>query len=116
MLSILVGLILVLAFLFSMLGLGGAMVYNPLMLWFGYDFKTVVVPAGLLLNGLTAASAAWVYHRRKMIDFTAGLPLVVTSAVGAPLGALLTQVVPTTLLLWLFAILVLLSGGRMIDR
>ena len=114
MLFILVGLILVLAFLFSMLGLGGAMVYNPLMLWFGYDFKSVVVPAGLLLNGLTAASAAWVYYRRKMIDFSAGLPLVVTSAVGAPLGALLTQVVPTNLLLWLFAVSVLLAGGRMI--
>jgi uncharacterized membrane protein YfcA len=114
MLVLLVSLILVLAFLFSMLGLGGAMVYNPLMLWFGYDFKSVVVPAGLLLNGLTAASAAWVYYRRGMIDFGAGLPLVVASAVGAPLGALLTQVVPTNVLLWLFAATVLLAGGRMI--
>lgn len=113
-LSLLVSLILVLAILFSMLGLGGAMVYNPLMLWFGYDFKSVVVPAGLLLNGLTAASAAWVYYRHKMIDFGAGLPLVVTSAIGAPLGAYLTQVVPTIFLLWLFAISVLLAGGRMI--
>lgn len=114
MLAFLVGLILVLAFLFSMLGLGGAMVYNPVMLWFGYDFKTVVVPTGLLLNGLTAASAAWVYYRRGMIDFSAGLPLVVASAIGAPLGALLTQIVPTIQLLWLFAAAVLLAGGRMI--
>lgn len=53
-----------------MLGLGGALVYNPLMVWFGYDFKSVVVPTGLLLNGLTAASAAWAYYRREMIDFS----------------------------------------------
>jgi uncharacterized membrane protein YfcA len=45
-------LFMVIAFVFSMLGLGGAMVYNPLLVWFGFDFKAVVVPTGLLLNGL----------------------------------------------------------------
>lgn len=114
MFVLLISLILVLAFIFSMLGLGGAMVYNPLMVWFGYDFKSVVVPTGLLLNGLTAASAAWVYYRRKMIDFNIALPLVVTSALGAPAGAYLTQFVPTSTLLWLFTLAVLFAGGRML--
>ncbi len=75
-----------LAFIFSMLGLGGAMVYNPILVWFGFDFKEVVVPTGLLLNGLTAASAAWVYYRQRMIDFHISLPLVITSAIAAPLA------------------------------
>jgi len=44
MLAPLAVLILILAGVFSMLGLGGATVYNPIMVWFGYDFKTVVVP------------------------------------------------------------------------
>ncbi|MCD6400544.1 MAG: sulfite exporter TauE/SafE family protein [Anaerolineales bacterium] len=110
----LISLILVLSFIFSMLGLGGAMVYNPIMVWFGYDFKEVVVPIGLLLNGLTAASAAWVYYRRKMIDFSVALPIVITSALGAPLGAYVTQLISTNWLLWLFSISVLFAGGRMI--
>ena len=42
--------ILVLAFIFSMLGLGGAMLYFPVFHWFGYDFKFVAIPTGLLLN------------------------------------------------------------------
>lgn len=114
MIALLVALIFVLAFIFSMLGLGGALVYNPLMVWFGYDFKSVVVPTGLLLNGLTAASAAWAYYRRKMIDFSVALPLVITSALGAPAGAYVTQFISTDILLALFAVAVLLAAGRML--
>ena len=103
-----------LAFIFSMLGLGGAMVYNPILIWFGYDFKTVVVPVGLLLNGLTAASAAWAYYRKGMIDFNAALPLMITSASAAIVGAYTTQFISTEVLLGLFSIAVLFAGGRMI--
>jgi len=114
MLWILIALFFVLAFIFSMLGLGGAMVYNPIMVWFGFDFKAVAAPTGLLLNGLTAASAAWTYYRKGMIDFPVALPLVVTSAVGAPLGAYFTQFISTAWLLGIFAAVVLAAGGRMI--
>ena len=114
MLIIIALLFLALAFIFSMLGLGGAMVYNPILVWFGFDFKEVVVPTGLLLNGLTAASAAWVYYRKGMIDFSVALPLIVTSAIGAPLGAYFTQLIPTQWLLGLFAAAVVFAGGRMI--
>ncbi len=114
MLWLLALLISALAFIFSMLGLGGAMVYNPLMVWFGYDFKTVVVPTGLLLNGLTAASAAWTYHRERMIDFPAALPLILASTLGAPVGAYLSQFVPTQTLLALFSLAVAAAGLRML--
>lgn len=103
-----------LAFIFSMLGLGGAMVYNPILVWFGYDFKSVVVPTGLLLNGLTAASAAWAYYRKGMVDFSVALPLVITSALAAVAGAYVTQFISTAVLLGLFAAAVLFAGGRMI--
>ncbi len=113
MLFVLIALIFVLAIVFSMLGLGGAMVYNPLMVWFGYDFKEVVAATGLLLNGLTALSAAWVYWRKKMIDFPAGIPLTIASALGAPVGAWFTRFLPTETLLWIFALVVFLAGLRM---
>ena len=114
MFVLLVTLIFALAFIFSMLGLGGAMVYNPLMVWFGYDFKSVVVPTGLLLNGLTAVSAAWAYYRKGMIDFRVALPLVITSALGAPAGAYFTQFISTNILLGLCATAVVFAGGRML--
>ena len=106
--------ILVLAFIFSMLGLGGAMLYIPVFHWFGYDFKSVAIPTGLLLNGITALSAAIFYLRAKMVDVKGSIPLVVTSFIGAPVGAYFTNMVPTRALILLFAIAMVFAGGRML--
>ena len=113
-LSIVTGLILILAFIFSMLGLGGAMLYIPVFHWFGYDFKSVAIPTGLLLNGITALSAAIYYLRAKMVDVKGGIPLIISSFLGAPLGAYCTSLVPTDTLILLFAISMLFAGGRML--
>ncbi len=107
-------LICVLAFLFSMLGLGGAMLYVPLLHGFGFDFKTEAIPTGLLLNGITAVSAAVVYFRSKMVDVKGSIPLVAASFLGAPVGAYLTPMVSTRVLIVLFALSMLLAGGRML--
>jgi uncharacterized membrane protein YfcA len=104
----------VLAFIFSMIGLGGAMLYVPLLHWFGFDFKTEAIPTGLLLNGITALSAAIVYSRSKMVDVKGSVPLIVTSFLGAPVGAYLTRMVPTRVLILLFAVSMLFAGGRML--
>lgn len=113
-LAIATGVVLVLAVLFSMLGLGGAMLYVPVFHWFGFDFKSVAIPTGLLLNGITVASAAIVYLRAKMVDVKGAIPLVVSSFIGAPLGAYLTRLVPTDTLILLFALGMLFAGGRML--
>jgi uncharacterized membrane protein YfcA len=84
------------------------------MVWFGYDFKAVVVPTGLLLNGLTALSAAWVYYRNRMIDFSVGIPLTAAASLGAPVGAYFTRFVPTRTLLWIFSIVVVFAAVRML--
>ncbi len=114
MLAIVTIVILALAFIFSMLGLGGALLYIPVFHWFGYNFKTVAIPTGLLLNGLTALSAAVFYLRAKMVDVRGSIPLVVTSFLGAPVGAYFTKMVPTRTLILLFAIAMLFAGGRML--
>ena len=113
-LAIVTGLILVLAFVFSMLGLGGAMLYIPVFHWFGFDFKSVAIPTGLLLNGITALSAAIYYLRAKMVDIKGGIPLIISSFIGAPLGAYFTRLVPTETLILLFAISMIFAGGRML--
>ncbi len=114
MLAITTGVILVLSFIFAMLGLGGAMLYIPVFHWFGYDFKSVAIPTGLLLNGITVVSAAIVYFKAKMVDVKGSIPLVVTSFIGAPFGAYLTQFVPTRTLILLFALCMVFAGGRML--
>ena len=108
------GVVIVLAFIFSMIGLGGAMLYVPLLHWFGFDFKTEAIPTGLLLNGITAVSAAIVYFRSKMVDVKGSVPLIASSFLGAPVGAYLTSLVPTTVLILLFAVSMLFAGGRML--
>jgi len=114
MLAAIAVLILVLAGVFSMLGLGGATVYNPVMVWFGYDFKTVVVPTGLLLNGLTAASASWTFWRAKLVDVGIALPLIVGTTAGAPFGAYATTFLESDWLLAIFCVFVVVAGLRML--
>jgi len=106
--------ILFLAFIFSMLGLGGAMLYIPVFKWFGFNFKTVAIPTGLFLNGITATSAAIYYIKNKMADIKGAIPMVITSFLGAPVGAYFTKFVPTSTLIILFAIGMVIAGGRML--
>ena len=114
MLAAIALLILILSGVFSMLGLGGATVYNPVMVWFGYDFKTVVVPTGLLLNGLTAASASWTFWRAKLVDVGIALPLIIGTTIGAPAGAYVTGFLKSDWLLAVFSVFVVVAGLRMI--
>ncbi len=114
MLFIVIGIILLFAVIFSMLGLGGSMLYIPVLKWFGYNFKTVAIPTGLLLNGVTALSAAIYFLRAKMVDVKGAIPLIVTSFIGAPLGAVLTKHVPTRILLILFVIGMVFAAARML--
>lgn len=114
LIAIVTGIILVLGFIFSMLGLGGAMLYIPVFHWFGYDFKSVAIPTGLLLNGITALSASVFYLRAKMVDVKGSIPLIISSFIGAPVGAFFTKLVPTRTLILLFAIAMVFAGGRMI--
>lgn len=106
--------ILVLSFIFAMLGLGGAMLYIPVFHWFGFDFKSVAIPTGLLLNGITAFSASVYYLKQKMVDVRGAIPLVVTSFIGAPVGAYFTKMVSTDVLILLFAVSMVFAGGKML--
>ncbi len=113
-LLILILIIFALAFLFSMLGLGGAMLYIPVLNGFGFDFKTVAIPTGLFLNGVTALSAAISYAKAKMVDFKGAVPMIITSFIGAPIGAMCTRSVSTETLIVLFAIVMIVAGTRML--
>lgn len=87
-------LIFLIAGVFSMLGLGGGMLYVPVFKWLGLPLKTIAIPLGLLLNGVTTLSAFLRYYREGLVDFRGGLPAAAAGMVLAPVGAHLVQYVP----------------------
>lgn len=105
--------ILLASFLFAMLGLGGGMVYVPVLKWAGFPIKEVAIPLGLLLNGLNTLLALIPYARAKLVDWKGGFAMATTAFIAAPIGAYTAQYVPVNTLLVLFAIAVFVAGIRM---
>ena len=102
------------SFVFSMLGLGGGMVYVPVLNSSGFDMVSVAIPLGLLLNGLNTALVLIPFARKKMVDWKGGAVMAVSALVAAPLGAMTSGHVPVTTLKILFAVMVLIAAFRMI--
>lgn len=103
----------VVSLVLTMIGLGGGLIFSPLFILLGYA-KPVAVSASLFLNGVAAASAAIVYGRKKMVDYRLSLPLIVSSSIGAILGALAESYVNTRLFLFFLATIVFFAALRMI--
>jgi uncharacterized membrane protein YfcA len=98
--------VLVFSSIFATLGLGGACFYVPIFLWFGIPLNAAV-PAGLFLNIITC-SVAW-YNCRKMFDLKTVFWIFIGTAIGAPLGAWLSTIIPQKIIIGIFAIV--LSAG-----
>jgi uncharacterized membrane protein YfcA len=103
------GLIFVISFVFAMLGLGGGMLYVPVLKWLGFPVKAVAIPVGLLLNGLNTLLAFIRYAREGLVDFRGGL---LAALLLAPVGAWSVKFVPLQTLLLLFAVAVAVAGVR----
>ena len=106
--------ILAASFLFAMLGLGGGMVYVPVLNWAGYDFITVALPLGLLLNGLNTSLALIQFERKKLVDWKGGIFMAVAALIASPIGAYTAQFVSVSNLKTVFAALVLFAAIRML--
>ncbi len=106
--------ILAASFLFAMLGLGGGMVYVPVLKWAGFSVKEVAIPLGLLLNGLNTLLALIPYARKRLVDWRGGLAMAAAAFILAPLGAWAAQFVPVQTLIVLFAFTVFAAAIRMV--
>ncbi len=98
--------------LFGMLGLSGAVVYVPLLSWWGFDFKTGAIPLSVLLGTATAFSASIAYLRAGLVNVRASGLIIITAVGGAPLGAAATRVVPAHILKMIFAVIVIFVAAR----
>jgi len=112
-LFVLLGIIGLSSLILTMIGLGGGLVFSPLFVLLGFP-KSMAVAASLFLNGIAAASASLVYIRKKMVDFSVALPIIIASSIGAPLGALTTHRVDTRIFMMIMMSVVLAAALRML--
>ncbi len=108
----------VIAFVFSMLGMGGSQLYIPILFWLGMDFKTQAIPLGMLLNVVNSASAAFTYAKKGLIDWRTAIPFGLSMVLFAPIGTLVNVSLPTKPVILIFAIftataaILMLSGWK----
>ena len=77
--------------LFSILGIGGSVLYIPILHWLGLDFQTEAIPLGLLLNIISSSTAAMTYIKNKLVNWEVAIPFGVAMILFAPLGAWLNM-------------------------
>lgn len=56
------------SFILTMVGLGGGLIFSPLFVLLGFP-QTMAVSASLFLNGIAAASAAYIYIKKRWSTF-----------------------------------------------
>lgn len=105
-------LILITSFLFAMLGLGGGMIYVPILKWAGLNYKEVVIPMGLLLNGLNTLLALIPYHKAKLVDYKGMWSMGLTAMIFSPIGARVTPFISKDRLVLIFATFVALAATK----
>ena len=106
------------AFVFSMLGMGGSQLYIPIMFWLGMDFKTEAIPLGMFLNVVNSSSAAFTYRKEKLIEWKIAVPFGIFMVVAAPVGTWINITLPTEPVILIFALftataaILMLSGWK----
>jgi uncharacterized membrane protein YfcA len=101
------------SFLLTMVGLGGGLIFSPLFVILGFP-KAEAASASLFLNLIAAGSAAYTYSRKKMVDFSLSIPLIVSSGVTAPVGSYLNVNIHLKPFLIIMATVLALAGIRML--
>lgn len=99
--------------LFSMAGVGAALILIPIFLAFGIELHTAMATA-LLLNalGMTVASATFI--RKGLVEWRLVLPMLVPAVGLSPVGVWAAHGLDRTLLLWLFVTFLVFAAGMML--
>jgi uncharacterized membrane protein YfcA len=103
----------VVSIIFSMFGQGGGSLYTPILFLLGYAVL-VSISTSLVLNLLTALSAAIVFYRAHLIDLRMATVFIPGICIGAYTGGVLTNFIDPTILIWIFVIFLIGAGARMI--
>ena len=99
--------------LFSMAGVGAALILIPIFLAFGIELHTAMATA-LLLNalGMTVASATFI--RKGLVEWRLVAPMLVLAVSLSPVGVWAAHGLDRALLLWLFVAFLVFAAGMML--
>jgi uncharacterized membrane protein YfcA len=109
MLIITVALAFGLSFLFALGGVGSAVALVPVLNWLGVPFAAAK-PTGLMVNTLSLSGASYANIKNKRLDFKMGIPIIITSALLAPLGVWCTRIIPRDVVMLVFIAFLVFSG------
>ncbi|MFQ5909163.1 MAG: TSUP family transporter, partial [Thermoplasmata archaeon] len=102
------------AFIYSNLGLGGGLLYVPILLSLTLYPKEVVVPISLTFTTATSLSATVNHLKKGLVDFNLALTLLTGALVGAVLGVLFNLNVPKWIFYAVFITVILLMSSKML--
>jgi hypothetical protein len=108
----LLGGIFLISLVLTMVGLGGGLIFSRLFVILGFT-KADAASASLFLNLIAASSAAYTYSRKKMVDFSLSIPLIVASSLAAPVGSYLNVHIDLKPFLIVMSVVLALAGVRM---
>lgn len=97
----------------AMAGLGAAFLFVPLFFYLGVPLGQATSTA-LLLNAVSLSAATIAYARGGLVDWRAGIPVLIAAVILAPLGAGLTVAIDQQVLLGLFVGFLVFAGSMML--
>lgn len=99
--------------LFSMAGVGAALILIPVFIAFGIELHTAMATA-LLLNALGMTVASVTFVRKGLVEWRLVLPMLVLAVGLSPVGVWAAHGLDRTLLLWLFVAFLVFAAGMML--
>ncbi len=114
-LFLLAGTFFLISLLFSMIGMGGGIVYVPILLFAGYSMK-FAPGISLILIMSTSLAALFHFHKNKKIDWKLALVIDPPTDIMAFVGGYFANLVPEAILQGLLAAILLLAGTLMIKN
>jgi uncharacterized membrane protein YfcA len=106
---IIFGISLVAAFIFSLGGVGAAIILVPIMSALGIPMS-VAKPVGLFYNTVSLTGASINNIKNKRLDFKVGIPIIISSFIFAILGAYISKFFSTKFIIILFIIFLLYAS------
>lgn len=97
-------------------GGGGSIIAVPLLLYGGHLSAHAAIQLSLYSVFLTTFVGALYQIYRKNVALVSGLIMIVGGAIGSPAGALLNRYLSQSVLIVLFAVLMVIVGIRMLQR
>ncbi len=97
------------ALIFSLGGVGAAIILIPIMDAFGIPIS-VAKPVGLFYNTISLTGASINNIKNKRLDFKLGIPIIIFSFLFAIVGAYLSKYISSHIVLLMFVFFLLFSG------